>query len=169
MGMAELDRVGTETISGWELYVVEAGRPDDVPSARPLSSRFFVALIACDATSVSDDELIALVRKLGRAGCVYVCCWGPDCERVHDIFDRADHELRPNGPIAMSTWHDHEPLSDALWFVLFNSYPDDAFQDECRAVVGITIGAPEWATAVRSAFSNPTAFSARVLESERGG
>lgn len=51
-------------------------------------------------------------------------------------------------------------------FSLFNSYPDDAYFDQCRAVVGITIGAPEWATEIRSAFSAPRNFSARVLASE---
>lgn len=40
----------------------------------------------------------------------------------------------------MSTWHDKESLSEALWFLLFCTDPDDAYFDGCRAAVGITIG-----------------------------
>ncbi len=68
----------------------------------------------------------------------------------------------------MSTWHSEESLSEALWFLLFNAFPDDAYSDECRSAVAITIGSWVWAREVRAAFTDPGAFSARVLASEEG-
>jgi hypothetical protein len=126
----------------------------------------FACLVAWDASVAPAAEVTALVGRLLRSGCVYVVCWGPGCERVHDLFDLADLELRPDGPHAMSTWHDKEPLSEALWFLLFCTFPDDAYAGGCRAAVGITIGPKEWADEVRAALSSPGEFSSRVLASE---
>jgi hypothetical protein len=100
-----------------------------------------------------------------QAGCVHVCCWGPGCERVHDLFDLANLELRPDGPFAMSTWHSKEPLSQALCFFLFCTFPDNAYYDGCRAAVGITIGSKESADEARAALTSPREFSVRVLAS----
>jgi hypothetical protein len=166
--MAEFVRVGCESISERELFAVKAASPDDVPSLAALPGPYFACLIAWDASSVQDEVVLRLARKLLRAGCVYVCCWGPDCERVHDLFDQAELELRPDGPIAISTWHSDEPLSEALWFMLFNADPDPAYFEGCRAGVGITIGSPAWAAEVREAFSDSGSFSKRVLSKEKG-
>jgi hypothetical protein len=131
----------------------------------PLPPPYFACLLAWDATTASDEEVMALARRLLRAGCVYVCCWGPGCERVHDSFDLADLELRPDGPPALSTWHTEEPLAEALWFFLFCTFPDDAYFDGCRATVGITVGSKEWTDEVRAALAFPEEFSSTVLAS----
>ena len=158
--------IGFEDVSERELFVVDAPLPEDVPSVLPLQCKHFVCLLAWDSQSIPTSTILALASRICASGCAYICCWGPGCERAHDIFDEADLKLRPNGPWVMSTWHNDEPLSEAIWFSLFNSYPDDAYFDQCRAVVGITIGAPEWATEIRSAFLAPRNFSARFLASE---
>jgi hypothetical protein len=57
-------------------------------------------------------------ESLLSQGAVYLLCWGPDCERVHDIID--DTLIGEAEPIPrfdtsiMTTWHDREPLDDAL-------------------------------------------------------
>jgi hypothetical protein len=155
-------------MSGRELFAAEATSAREVSTPEALPGPYFACLVAWDATRADDAEVLALAQRLLRAGCVYMCCWGPDCERVHDLFDRADMELRPDGPFAMSTWHRDEPLSDALWFLLFNAYPDDAYFDGCRAGVVITLGSPTWAAEVRVALSDSAAFSKRVLSKEKG-
>src|SRR5437016_766034 len=124
--MPELVRVDSGGACNRELFVVEAASTDDVPAVA-LPCPYFVCLLAWDATAASDAEISVLATSLQQAGCVYVCCWGPGCERVHDLFDLADLELRPDGPFAMSTWHSKEPLSEALWFFLFCTFPDEAY------------------------------------------
>lgn len=85
-------------------------------------------------------------------GCVYVCTWGPDCERVHDQFDEEDFSLHEEGPWIMSTWHAKEPLSEAIWFALNCTWPDEAFEDECKEVIGIAIANDSWADEIHEAF-----------------
>lgn len=67
---------------------------------------------------------------LVRSGCLYFIAWGVDCEAWHDSVDWAVLETHnfndiPDDKFVMTTWHDKEPLSEALW-LLGNcaSHPD---------------------------------------------
>ena len=134
------------------MFVADLAVPGDVSDILALPGRHFVCLLAWASVDQTDAEILGFMRTLARAGCVYLCCWGPGCERAHDMFDQADLERAPEGPFAMSTWHAAEPLAEAIWFALFNAHPDDAFFDDCGSTVGITIGSSEWAVEVRDAF-----------------
>ena len=162
--MVKAEYICYDEVCSRGLFVLEAEDAQDVPKEIGLGSRF-VCLLAWDASGISDDGVLALARSLIADGCAYACCWGTDCERVHDLFDKAMVELLPDGPHVMTTWHDDEPLDDALWFAMFNSYPDPELFDSCRSMIGISIGSKEWATEIRAAMSDPRAFSARVVGS----
>jgi hypothetical protein len=164
--MADLVKVGQAETSGRDLFLIEAAGPGDVPAVLALPCPYFACLLAWDATAVPDAEVAALARRLLLAGCVYVCCWGPGCERVHDLFDLAALDLGPDGPFCMSSWHAGVPLAEALWIRLFCSWPGDAYFGGCRAAVAVAIGSMEWAAEVRTALSSPGEFSARLLASE---
>jgi hypothetical protein len=144
--------IGRDPVSARDLFVASLASTGDVADVLTLPSRYFVCLLAWESTSRSDTEILEFMRTLVKAGCVYLCSWGPGCERVHDLFDEADLERSSEGPFAMSTWHADEPLAEAVWFALFNAYPDDAFFDGCASTIGITIGSAEWAREVRAAF-----------------
>jgi len=161
-----MDEVGRCGLTGRPLFVLVAACPDDVPAALPVPGPYFVCLLAWDARGVSAADIGTVAGRLLRAGCVYAVCWGPDCERVHDIFDEVELELRPDGPWAMTTWHSSEPLSEAIWFALFSAWPDDAFAYGCRSVVGVSVGSPRWAAEMRSAFAAPGEFIAAWLAGE---
>jgi hypothetical protein len=127
----------------------------------------FVCLLAWDAAGVPSESIGRLARHLITNGCVYICAWGPDCERVHDIFDETDMELHAgDDAVVMSTWHDREPLSEAIWFALNSTWPDEAYADGCNSVVGISIGNSGWTAEMSEAFKDPRAFSKHVLASE---
>jgi hypothetical protein len=158
-----MQAVGYSEESGRSLFVLDVTRPDEVAVSPLITGTYFVCLLAWDARQVSASEIRAVAQRLLQAGCAYVCCWGPDCERVHDLFDDSDLELRPDGPWCMSTWHVREPLSEAIWFALFSAWPDDAFIEGCQSVVGVSIGSSAWATELHAAFVDPLGFSARVL------
>jgi hypothetical protein len=158
-----MEEVGQEAASGRRLFALDAALPGDIPAMLPVPGPYFVCLLAWDARQASAAEIGAVARRLLAAGCVYAVCWGPDCERVHDAFDEEDLGRRPNGPWAMTTWHTDEPLSEAIWFALFTAWPDDAFAEGCRSVVGVSVGSRAWATEMREAFAFPGDFVARVL------
>lgn len=158
-----MERVGTYSMFDRDLFVLDMPCPDDMPGALSFPCPYFACLIALDARPYSDEVLVAMSAKLLHAGCVYACCWGPDCSRVHDCFDLAELQVRSDGPWAMTTWHRNDPLSEALWFLLHCAAPDPAYFDGCQAAVGISIGMPVWASEMRLALTNPQDFSAKVL------
>jgi hypothetical protein len=166
--MLKPDAVGHEEVSGRDLFVVDAGSVDDAIGPLPSTSKYFVCLLAWDATSASEAQVAALARHLLVSGCVYILCWGSECERVHDIFDAEEAHQRPDGPFAISTWHTHQTLADVLWDSLFTAFPDDAYDEECRSTICLAIQAPNWAAQARQAFSDPRAFSARHLDEDAG-
>lgn len=64
-----------------------------------------------------DDIAVWLISS----GCLYFIAWGTACETWHDAVDWAvlktfDFGEIPDDKFVMTTWHDKEPLSEALWF-----------------------------------------------------
>jgi hypothetical protein len=153
---AGAERLGSGGIFERNLLALELDSPEALPASLRVDSPRFACVIAWDARGVEADRIGRFARKLLDAGAVYVCAWGPDCERVHDIFD--EEEVGPNPPpevdrVVMTTWHANESLAEAIWFVLFNSYPDRAYESGCDSTLGIAIG------------SGPNEFYRRVLGS----
>jgi hypothetical protein len=109
-----------------------------IPSVLPFANETFVLLLAADARAVPNQALRDLCGQLLKAGARYVCAWGPDCSRVHDACDLAAMDLGLNRPAAViiTTWHDQEPLKEAVWFA-------------ANAVVAISVGSKEWDAEIR--------------------
>jgi hypothetical protein len=110
-----------------------------------------------------------LVKHLLGAGAVYISSWGPDCQRVHDITDEARLSLgKPDrrDSVVMTAWHENESLDDALWFFLFNTFPEDSFEQTTRSALAVIVGNPDWAALIREDLRDPNALSARVLANE---
>jgi hypothetical protein len=124
----------------------------------------FIACLAIDGTEATDKELKEIASDLIQAGCTYICCWGPDCERVHDLIDLEDLDLHPAGPWNMTTWQNDVPLSEALWFSINSAWPDSAFEETTHSVVGISFNNTEWFDEISEAYSNPVKFSQKVLK-----
>jgi hypothetical protein len=160
--MSHIELCGYDNVTGRNLFMLELVGPDDVPSRVNLKAKYFGAFIAWDARSQPANVIVSLLAPLIEAGCRYFVCWGPDCERVHDIADECD-PFNGTNAVIMTTWHTDETLEDALWFFLNNAFPDPAFEDDFHSSLAITIGSPSWASAVRTALLDPRAFSGRIL------
>jgi hypothetical protein len=157
--------VGRNALNGTELFVVEAASPADAAEALREIGPGVICLIAWDSRNASVDDVAVVARGLLDACSAYVCAWGPGCGRVHDIVDEEivyDTVLRdpPLGTSrdVMTTWHEHDALSEVLWFVLAAAVPAGGFPIPCRATVAVSIAAPAWAAEMRTAFSDPERF-----------
>jgi hypothetical protein len=87
----------------------------------------FVVMVAIEG-SINDEWRKELANWLVRSGCLYACVWGDNCEAVHDCIDRANNEKFEYGDIPddkfiMTTWHDKEPLLEAIWFAATSEHP----------------------------------------------
>lgn len=146
-----------KAFSGREVFLLELAGQDLRDWELKLPSPFFLCLLAWDATSVTVDAIGDFCQQLIDAGCCSVCCWGPDCERVHDIFDETDvariltDSAVDDGPVILTTWHDDESLSSAIDFAV-DLTPDGVYAQGCGCLVVITIDSPEWSAKVRRKF-----------------
>jgi hypothetical protein len=129
--------------SGWDIYSLAMESPEPFPDALALPSPKFVCLLSWNANSVSVETIGTLAESLLKAGCVYFCCWGQDCERVHDVIDEVvvgDGSTNVAWLNIMTTWHAKDSLPEAVDFTLDCACPDDIYINDCSAAVAIVIG-----------------------------
>lgn len=120
-----------------------------------LPSPHFVTLLAWNADGASTESVSSVVEKLFAGGASYLCTWGRDCERVHDIADELDaypSDVRsPESAVRMTTWHDNEALPDVVRFFLENTEPDAYYAGSTNSALVLCIGPTEFAAKLREA------------------
>jgi len=132
-----------------------------------LPSAHTVLLIVADSKDVPSGIVGDLAEHLFAGGLTYVCVWGPDCERVHDIFDEThvgDGGSEPQFSF-MSTWHEDESLDEALFFFLRCAIPIEA-DPSATSYVAVAVGRTDWAAAMQHALADTDTFVSRVLSDE---
>ena len=136
----------------------------DTALAIPTVEGHFVLFLACDGTSLSDDELQEFSIDLLGKGIAYLVAWGPDCARVHDVFDLAEVEcdLEGEGPTVMTSWHAGESLEEAFYYFLFTAWPDEAFESTCNTAIAASVDNSEWSTRIRELFSDVAGLKTEV-------
>ncbi len=117
-----------------------------------LEGHQFVCLCAVDARGVPDDVLRQFCSFLIRLGCAYLCTWGPDCERVHDLMDSevvGDNPPQTYVGCLMTTWHENQSLEDAVDFLLTCTVPDEDYaSDNCDSALIISVGSDSWTSEI---------------------
>ena len=138
-----------------DLLTIEIREASELVSVVVPNTKYFVSLIAWDSTEVSAPEMRRVARLLLDAGCVYFCCWGEGCERVHDAIDEEyaarGTSVNDEESTIMTTWHSGESLEEAAWFTANAAYPDDRFIDECQCVLAVSVGSQSLALLVAKA------------------
>jgi hypothetical protein len=127
-----------------------------------------ILLIAADASNISVDTISTVAQRFIDSGLIQVCVWGPDCERVHDIFDEVhvgDGSIEPSFTL-MSFWHSDESLEEAIWYFANTAFPLDD-EIDTTSYIAIAVGEISWMQTIEKALSDIPAFSDEILESER--
>ena len=103
-----------------EIVVLELADPGQWPEAAH-ASRPHLLLLCWNADRASSANIYSLAERALAQGAVYVCSWGVDCERVHDVFDEAIVG-DGSGPIerlnVTTTWHEDESLEEVVEYAL---------------------------------------------------
>jgi hypothetical protein len=105
---------------------------------------------------MSVDEIGNIANWALAQGAVYLCAWGPDCERVHDIIDEVLVARNPDATdedVIMTTWHDDETLEEALWFAVNSAYPAGVYEGTCETLLAITVGNKDWGSQIAKILS----------------
>lgn len=146
-----------DSVTDRDLYFLSLPDLKKFPESISLGSEHFAVFIAAYATHLDVDSISTMAQRLIRSGAAYVCCYGPGCERVHDIFDeiQISEKTTDDDSVIMTTWHDNDTLLDALWFFAANSLPDEKYFDTCKAGLAISIGNPEWDAQIIDGLKEP--------------
>ena len=131
-------------------------------------SKYFTVFIATDWTNIKEDEMYSIFKELIKSGMRYFCAWGNDCEKAHTQCDEANISFNTesnNDIFVMTTGHQDESLSKALWFFLFNAMVDDEYWNECTSIA-ISIDNKNYYQEIDSAFSNTKDFNDNVVNTD---
>ncbi len=151
MERLEVKAFGFESSAERNLFHLPLTNLESLPNYLPLHSPRFTLFLACNSRKVSVEVLADFAEKALAQGAVYISTWGPDCERIHDIFDetiieeqvRLDtNEYVPSD--VMTTWHNDETLEDALEFFLTAANPHDGFAATCHAAIAVSVSNDDW-------------------------
>ena len=157
-----METMGFDDLFGRHQFLLSVGDVAEIPSGIVLPTSRFVCLVVWDAANVGDEEIAHLAQQLLHSGAVYVCAWGPDCQRVHHLVDvQAMDSAEPGNDeaVVMTTSHEDEPLADAVWFSRMCAFPDPKLADDCGSTLVLVIGSPAWAEEVRGAFHHDAGTS----------
>ena len=134
----------------------------------PLPARkdsHYQLFLAMDGHNEIVGDLGNIPKQLIEEGLAYLCSWGPDCSRVHDIFDEASVQIEietGNDRLIMTTWHEDDTLDEALWFLVYCAVPDEILFASCRTSYIVSVANPEWTLEITKALSDVNALSDRV-------
>ena len=134
---------------GRTVILAKARSLEDLAADLRVVSQHFVLAVAANTTTVAGPALVDMAGQLIRRGASYVCCWGPDCSRLHDCFDEADFVVNGESTddrVLMTTWHNDDYLEEMFGFALESTVPSPDYFASTRAVVIATIGNADWAS-----------------------
>ena len=77
--------------------------------------------------------------------------WGPDCSRVHDLFDLQRDPDETDDRVVVTTWHENEPVSDAVCYFDLCAYPSSDFEQDCLDWIAIAVGDESWESEISAA------------------
>ena len=135
----------------------------DVPASAGFE--LFTAFLALDADRWATQEISALGERLRAAGLVFVCAWGPGCNKVELLFDLLfirEEESGIQRPFLMTTGHEGDPLAEGLWYAL-GALAEDV-KDLRRSPVVIGTDREDWRREIRSWLSDEEELNRHVGE-----
>jgi hypothetical protein len=161
-----MNEIATNAVSERPIYLLNVPKFDDLVNAFETNGEYFGLFVVSDSSRVSIDSISDVAESALRSGLVYLCAWGPDCERVHDIFDEVIVGENPNETeksVIMTSWHAKDSLDEALWFFLHTAFPADDYIDETKVEIVAVVGNEEWADQIRKRLLDQAAFNEEIL------
>lgn len=127
------------------IYLCGSESLEHLPQRIQCVTKNFGLLLALDAANLPCDQIYQVASTLLDKGLGYLCSWGLDCERVHDIFDQAAikvNETFTGDDVVMTTWHSDESFEETLWFFAHAAFPTKCFQHTCTSWIVAPIANP---------------------------
>ncbi|HEY3129834.1 MAG TPA: hypothetical protein VGL91_10270 [Acidobacteriota bacterium] len=165
--MSDLKKLSETSPFGRELFALAIPRMQDFPEILVLPSPHFALFLAGDARKVPADVILNLAHSLINQGLAYCCFWGPDCKRMHDLFDHAVFEHEPDATeysIVKTTWHEYESLDEALRFFISCTVAAEKYAGTCLSALAVAVGAKEWSAQIEERLADPMRLSKKTSQ-----
>ncbi len=136
-----------------DFFLCPADCVDDLPDKIEPNSQYFSLFIAMDARRLDDGTILEVAKRLLSKGFACLCAWGPNCERVRDLFDSAAREINDElsgDDVIMTSWHASGSLEEALWFFVHSAFVTTKFEKTCTDWVLAPIANPGWEQLMRN-------------------
>ena len=163
----EINGLGIDPGTGRHLFALAVPDPSQIPDNITLQSKHFICFIACNGFVWVDQDLYLALERLLCSGAIYFCAWGPDCERIHDMADRAILDQMGDveaDSLVPTTWHEQESLGEALWFAARTAAAAPAYEKSCSSFLAISVGHRHWYSAIADLLRNPARLDQIELE-----
>lgn len=128
-------------------------------------STYFVLFLAANFNKIQNKAIFEIAKKLINRGLVYICTWGPGCEKAQDAIDLANvmwEKEQGKEFLVMSTSHKDESIDEALWFAIFLAIVGDEFWNEC-STIAVTIEQNNWAQQIEANLCDVAALNEKVV------
>jgi hypothetical protein len=145
-------------VEGKEFLVAELS--DMVwPEQLVVPAKRFRLFIAADAAIISNQMIETFSQSALEHGMVCCCCWGPDCERVHDCVDvpivkdeNGENKFRGPNPndVIMTSWYTRDSLKEALWAFVHVNTPSDGLAVGSEYWLAVVVKNSDWAKTARN-------------------
>ncbi len=138
------------------IYLCPASTLEDLAEKISPNTANFALFIAMDATAIDDAEILRGAKTLLAKGQCLLSAWGPDCERVHDLFDVAARKINDEltgDDVIMTSWHENESLGEALFFFAQAVCVTKKFEETCKDWIVGPISNSEWEQLIRSSIT----------------
>jgi len=142
-----IEKINSKDDFGRKIFLINVSKFKDFDFKKlPQLSEYFTLLII-NSDEVTTEDYSKNVDELINSGLAYLCAWGKDCEKIHDIFDEVavmmeiEQQIDPNDDsVIMTTWHQDQTIKEALFYFLFNTAPTEKYYSDCKISLVLTIG-----------------------------
>jgi hypothetical protein len=118
-----IDEINSKDNFGRKIFLISVSKIKEFDVIKlPQISRYFTLFIA-NSKEVIIEEYSQKAKDLIKSGLVYLCTWGKECEKIHDIFDEEnirmeiDQEIETDDDnVIMTSWHQNESIKETLFF-----------------------------------------------------
>jgi len=108
----------------------------------------FICTFFFHDTNWNQNDLVRLLHRLIKNGCVYFLFHGHGCKEAHDLADASRDELCSSEitdeNVIMTTWHEkEESLEDVIFDTFIASHPTEDYLESCTSYIIFSFGSSE--------------------------
>ncbi len=142
-----IEKINSKDFFGREIILISVSKIEAFDLKKlPRLANYFTLFIV-NNNEVFVDQYGKKAKELINSGLAYLCAWGVDCEKIHDVIDEVDVMMgidkkieSDDKNVIMTNWHHNETIKEALYYFLNTTAPTEKYYSECKNSLVLVIG-----------------------------